>query len=134
MTNFDFLLNIPQFSPFADVAISAERIYRIDVGQSVVACRRALEFAVKWMYSADRALEMPYQDSLVSLINTAEFHDIVPSDVWKRVDFIRKIGNVAAHSSKKVTPDQAALCLENLYAFIDFLAYSYIPDYKSGSY
>ena len=134
MTNFDFLQSIPQFSSFADVAVTAERIYRIDTGQSIVACRRALEFAVKWMYSADSALEMPYQDSLVSLINTAEFHDIVPSDVWKRVDFIRKMGNVAAHSSKKVTPDQAALCLENLYAFIDFLAYCYIPDYKSGSF
>ena len=134
MTNFDFLQPISQFSSFADVAITAEKIYRIDASQSVVACRRALEFAVKWMYSADSALEMPYQDSLVSLINTAEFHDIVPSDVWKRVEFIRKMGNVAAHSSKKITQDQAALCLENLYAFIDFLAYCYIPDYKSGSY
>ena len=134
MTNFDFLQSIPQFSSFADVAVSAEKIYRIDASQSVVACRRALECAVKWIYSADSALVMPYQDTLVSLINTAEFHDIVPSDVWKRVDFIRKMGNIAAHTFQKVTKDQAALCLENLFAFIDFIAYCYISDYKSGSF
>ena len=49
MTNFDFLKNDPQFKTFADVAISAEKILNIDMGASVLNCRRAMEFAVKWM-------------------------------------------------------------------------------------
>ena len=89
MTNFDFLKKEPQFDSFADVAISAEKILNIDMGASVMNCRRAMEFAVKWMYSVDKSLIMPYQDSLVSLINTEEFRDIVDRDLWKRMDFIQ---------------------------------------------
>ena len=54
MTNFDFLKSDPQFSTFSDVAISAEKILNIDAAASVLNCRRAMEFAVKWMYSEKR--------------------------------------------------------------------------------
>ena len=46
MTNFDFLKNEPKFKDFADVAISAERIFQFDYAASVLNCRRAMEFAV----------------------------------------------------------------------------------------
>ena len=77
MTNFDFLLPTPDFSPFAPVAVSAEKLLHIDVDACVLNCRRAMEFAVKWMYSVDRDLVMPYQDTLVSLMNDEKFKDIV---------------------------------------------------------
>ena len=54
MTNFDFLKNTPDFATFADVAISAERLIYLDPAACVFNCRRAMEFAVKWMYSVDR--------------------------------------------------------------------------------
>ena len=63
MTNFDFLLPTPDFSTFAPVAVSAEKLLHIDVDACVLNCRRAMEFAVKWMYSVDRDLVMPYQDT-----------------------------------------------------------------------
>ena len=123
MTNFDFLKKEPQFDSFADVAISAEKILHIDMEASVINCRRAMEFAIKWMYSVDGSLVMPYQDTLVSLMSTEEFRDIVDPDLWRRLDFIRRVGNNAAHNGKKITLDQAKLCLENLYIFLDFVAY-----------
>ena len=134
MTNFDFLKNNPQFKSFADVAISAEKILNIDMGASVLNCRRAMEFAVKWMYSVDSSLVRPYQDTLVSLINTEEFKDIVDPDLWKRMDFIRKLGNNAAHNGKKITLDEARLCLENLYIFLDFVAYCYGEQYEETKF
>ena len=134
MTNFDFLKNEPQFDSFADVAISAEKILHIDMEASVINCRRAMEFAVKWMYSVDGSLVMPYQDTLVSLMSTEEFRDIVDPDLWRRLDFIRKVGNNAAHNGKKITLDQAKLCLENLYIFLDFVAYCYAKDYTEGEF
>ena len=121
MTNFDFLKEEPKFNSFADVAVSAEKILNIDKEASVINCRRAMEFAVKWMYSVDSSLEMPYQDKLVSLLNTEEFRDIVGYDLWKRMDFIRVVGNQAAHGGKKITLDKAKLCLENLFIFMDFV-------------
>ena len=36
MTNFDFLKNEPKFKDFADVAISAERIFQFDYAASVL--------------------------------------------------------------------------------------------------
>jgi len=134
MTNFDIFTADPQFASFADVAVSAEKIYSIDPEASVLNCRRAMEFAVKWMYSVDKALVMPYQDTLVSLMNTEEFRDIIGTDIWRRMDFIRKMGNNAAHSGKKVTPEQAELCLENLYVFLDFVACCYGKEYTEGKF
>jgi len=134
MTNFDFLKNDPQFSGFADVAIVAEKTINIDVESSVFNSRRAMEFAVKWMYSVDSSLVMPYQDTLISLMSTDEFRDIIGTDLWKRMDFIRKMGNNAAHTGKKISYEQAELCLENLYVFLDFVAYCYGNDYQEGKY
>ena len=134
MTNFDFLKSTPDFDAFADVAISAEKILHIDVDSCVLNCRRAMEFAVKWMYSVDRDLVMPYQDNLVSLMNDEKFRDIIGNDIWRRMEFIRKLGNNAAHGGKKVTKEQAELCLENLFIFLDFIAYFYAPEYTEQQF
>lgn len=134
MTNFDFLKQEAKFSSFADVAVSAERILNIDAEASVLNCRRAMEFAVKWMYSVDGSLIMPYQDKLVSLMNAEEFRDIVGPDIWKRMDFIRRLGNNAAHNGRKITFDKAKLCLENLYIFLDFVAYCYADNYTERQF
>ena len=133
-TNFDFLKSNKQFSSFANVAISAEKILNIDPSLCVMNCRRAMEFAVKWMYSADDALKMPNQDNLVTLMSSEDFREIVDSDVLRRMDFIRKLGNIVAHSTKQLTREQAELCLENLFVFLDFVAYCYSSDYESGKY
>ncbi|MDE6608567.1 MAG: DEAD/DEAH box helicase family protein, partial [Lachnospiraceae bacterium] len=118
------------FNSFSDVAISAEKIIHIDIDASILNCRRAMEFAVKWMYSVDKSLPMPYQDNLVSLINTDEFREIVDRDLWRRMDFIRRMGNHAAHTGKKTSFDEAALCLQNLFVFLDFVAYCYADHYE----
>ncbi len=130
MTNFDFLKKDKRFDSFADIAISAENLLHIDIDSCVINCRRAMEFAVKWMYSVDKSLSMPYQDNLVSLMNDEDFRDIVGTDIWRRMDFIRKMGNNVAHATKKIKPEQAELCLENLYYFLDEVAYFYAEDYE----
>ena len=134
MTNFDLFAKIQDFASFTEPAVSAERIYQIDTAACVLNCRRAMEAAVKWMYSVDRALVMPYQDNLVSLIGTDEFRNIVDESLLRRMDFIRKTGNAAAHAGRKITREQAALCLENLFIFLDFVAYCYADDYREGTF
>lgn len=134
MTNFDYLKKDPQFDSFSEVAITAEKIIHIDAESSIINCRRAMEFSIKWMYSVDKSLVMPYQDTLVSLMSTEEFRGIVDADLWKRLDFIRRMGNNAAHTGKKATLEQAILCLQNLYIFLDFVAYCYADDYEEGKF
>ena len=134
MTNFDFLKADKRFDQFADVAIAAEKLLHIDVDSCVLSCRRAMEFAVKWMYSIDDELKMPYQDTLVALMNDETFREIVGADIWRRMDFIRKLGNHAAHSGKKITTEQAELCIENLYYFLDQVAYFYAKTYTEHAF
>ncbi len=134
MTNFDFLLADKQFSSFADVAVAAEKLLHIDVDSCVLSCRRAMEFAVKWMYSVDRDLSMPYQDNLNSLMGDESFRDIVGTDIWRRMDLIRRTANNAAHSGKKVTPEMAELCIRNLFVFMDFVACCYGDDYVEPTF
>lgn len=134
ITNFDYLKNEPQFSTFADVAISAEKVILLDPEASILNSRRAMEFAIKWMYSVDSALEMPYRDNLQSLMNTEEYRQLVGVDLWKRMDYIRRSGNNAAHSNKKLGRDEAMLCLENLFIYLDYVAYCYSDKYEEHSF
>ena len=134
MTNFDYLKQEPKFSSFADVAIVAEKVLKIDIESSVINCRRAMEFAIKWMYSVDKSLERPYQDSLISLMSTEDFHDLVDDALWKRLDLIRKIGNRAAHNGRKISEDEAILCLKNLFIFMDYISYCYSDFYEERQY
>lgn len=64
MTNFDFLKSNTQFNSFPTAA-------------SALNCCRAMEFAVKWMYSVDKSLAKPYQDTMVYLVSTEEFREFV---------------------------------------------------------
>lgn len=134
MTNFDRFLPDPQFTSFAEAAVAAEKILQIDLTACILNCRRAMECAVKWMYSVDGALVKPWQDTLADLMNTEEFRDIVGEDLWRRMDHIRRMGNAAAHGGKALTRAQAELCLENLYIFLDFVAYCYGTDYQEGRF
>ena len=133
MTNFDRFLTDSQFSSFAEAAAAAEKILHIDLAACILNCRRAMECGVKWMYSVDGALVKPWQDTLVNLMGT-EFREIVGKDLWKRMDHIRRMGNAAAHGGKALTRAQAELCLENLYIFLDFVAYCYGTDYQEGQF
>ena len=130
ITNFDYLKTESKFSAFADVAISAEKIILLDPEASIINSRRAMEFALKWMYSVDAELEMPYQDNLLSLMNSEDYRQIIGPELWKRMDFIRRCGNNVAHSNKKLGRDEAMLCLENLSIYLDYIAYCYSDNYS----
>ena len=134
MTNFDFLLSEKKFAKFASAAVTAEKILHIDPEAAVINCRRAMEIAVKWMYSVDSDLSTPFDENLRSLINESDFHDIVGDDLWKRLDIIRKIGNSAAHGGRKISFEEAVLCLENLFVFLDFVACCYGDTYEPQTF
>ena len=128
-TNFDFLTKEKQFEPFAESAVTAERVLPISPVLCATACRTALEFAVKWVYSVDSSLKTPYDDKLVSLISTDEFRGLLPDGLIQKVNYLRYLGNSATHNPKSVNRDQAVLALQNLHSFLDFVAYCYAAEY-----
>ncbi|MCR4705928.1 MAG: DEAD/DEAH box helicase family protein [Lachnospiraceae bacterium] len=133
-TNFDYLKKEPKFNSFSNVAISAERIILMDPEASIINSRRAMEFALKWMYSVEIDLEMPYRDNLKSLMNAEEYRQMIGPDLWNRMDFIRRCGNNVAHTNKKLGRDEAMLCLEYLFIYLDYIAYCYSAFYEAHDF
>ena len=133
-TNFDFFLKEKQFEPFAEAAVSAERVLPISPALCATACRTALEFAVKWVYSVDSSLKKPYDQKLVTLISSEDFKDLIPPGMGAKLNYLRKVGNNATHNPKGVSRDQAVLALQNLHSFLDFVAYCYATDYKEVAF
>ncbi len=128
-TNFDYLKKESKFLSFADVAVIAERMILIDTDSCMFNCRRAMEFAIKWMYSVDSGLEMPYADDLYTLMYEDSFKAFVPPEIFFEIDYIRKTSNKIVHTTKKFSYDIALLCLKNLSAFLDFVSCCYSDNY-----
>lgn len=134
MTNFDYLKKEKEFDSFVDIAIVAERTYKIDVNTCILDCRRAMEAAIKWMFSIDNELVVPYKDNLNALMHVEAFKDIVGDDLWKRLEFIRKYGNEVAHTTKDKANDVAKLCLNNLFCFFDWISCCYGSEYEEKEF
>ena len=129
MANFDFLKETTDYALFAPAAIEAERVYATSPAMCAVGCRKALELAVKWVYSADSSMEMPYKDNLQSLIHEPSFRFAVDYNTWGKLPFIVKLGNLAVHTEKSVQRTDALAALRGLFEFIQWVDYCYGPSY-----
>ena len=130
MTNFSFLLKIPEYALFSPACIEAEKIYATAPAMCAVGCRKALELAVKWVYAADKTMKMPYKDNLQSLIHESSFRFAVDSKTWGKLPFIIKLGNLAVHTERSVQSSDALASLKGLFEFIQWIDYCYGSDYQ----
>ena len=134
MTNFDFLNQDKRFEAFSGAAVAAENIFAVDTASCIMACRRALELGVKWLYSVDSSLVKPYDETLAALIHADAFRNLVKEDLFNRIKYIHKVGNNAAHSTRYITKGQALFALENLFYFMDFIAFCYGENYQKHTF
>ena len=130
MSNFEFLKRKREYTLFAPAAIEAEKIYASAPAMCAVGCRKALELAVKWVYSADKTMKMPYKDNLQSLIHEPSFRFAVDSNTWGKLPFIIKLGNLAVHTERSVQPSDALASLKGLFEFVQWIDYCYGSDYQ----
>jgi type I restriction enzyme R subunit len=128
-TNFEYLINQKEYVLFANACIEAERVFSSSPAMCAVGCRKALELGVKWVYSADTTIEMPYKDNLQSLIHEPSFRFAVVDDTWKKMPFIIKLGNLAVHTEKSVSKSDAVLALKGLFEFVQWIDYCYGANY-----
>lgn len=129
-TNFEYLKNKPEYILFSDTCIEAEKIYNSSPSVCAFCCRKALELAVKWVYSADNTIKMPYRENLQSLIHESSFRNALDTETWKKLPYIIKLGNLGAHSDKKIAKDEVILSLKGLFEFIQWIDYCYGPVYE----
>ena len=134
MSNFDFLKDTKEYALFAPAAIEAERVYASAPAMCAVGCRKALELAVKWVYSADTTMQMPYKDNLQSLIHEPSFRFAVDYNTWGKLPFIIKLGNLAVHTEKSVQKSDALASLQGLFEFVEWIDYCYGPNYEERKF
>lgn len=103
MTNFDFLQENRQFQAFLDSCVEAEKSISFSPALCALGVRKSAELAVKWLYSIDPSLTMPYRGNFSALMFNPSFTDTVDEDTLNRLRYIIKLGNFAAHTSKQVT-------------------------------
>lgn len=129
MSNFEFLQNTKEYTLFASAAIEAEKVYASAPAMCAVGCRKALELAVKWVYSADTTIKMPYKDNLQSLIHESTFKDELDDNTWEKMRYIIRLGNLAVHTERNVQASDALVSLRGLFEFIEWIDYCYGNDY-----
>lgn len=134
MGNFSFLQSKTEYALFAPACIEAEKIYASAPAMCAVGCRKALELAVKWVYSADKTIEMPYRENLQSLIHEPSFRFAVDHNTWGKLPFIIKLGNLAVHTERSVQASDALASLRGLFEFVQWIDYCYGADYEERTF
>jgi type I restriction enzyme R subunit len=128
-TNFEFLKNITEYQLFSNACIEAENVLATSPSMSAVGSRKAFELAVKWVYSADSTVKMPYKDNLQALVHEETFRYALDPATWGKLQYIIKIGNLAAHTERAISQNDAALSLSILFEFVEWIDYCYGSDY-----
>ncbi|MGO5052369.1 DEAD/DEAH box helicase family protein [Lachnospiraceae bacterium LCP25S3_G4] len=134
MSNFEFLTSKTEYELFAAACVEAEKVLTSSPAMSAVGARKALELAVKWVYSADTSISMPYKDNLQSLIHEPSFRFALDGKTWGKMPFIIKLGNLSVHTDKKVSKSDAVLSLQGLFEFVEWIDYCYGNDYQERSF
>lgn len=134
MPNFDFLNDRQEFSLFAPSAVEAEKVFATSPAMCVIGCRKALELAVKWVYTVDKGIQAPYKDNLSALIHEYTFKKQLPPLLFGKIKGIVAFGNIAVHTSKIVPPAFAVQSLKSLFEFIQWVDYSYGSDYQARTF
>jgi type I restriction enzyme R subunit len=134
VTNFSFLKEKSQYKSFTNACLEAEKALIVSPATCAILTRRALELAVKWVYSFDSAVKVPYQDNLSSLIHNASFLAIIDEDLLPLMKYVVKLGNVAVHTNSSINRDEAVLSLHNLHQFVSWIDYCYSDEYTAGEF
>ncbi|MDY4079005.1 MAG: DEAD/DEAH box helicase family protein [Clostridium sp.] len=134
MGNFDFLRDKKIFESFASSCIEAEKSIVVSPATTAILSRRALELAVKWLYSFDNDLVMPYQDNLSSLIHNNCFCEIIDNKLFKPIKYIISLGNVAVHTNSNIKREDVVLSLHNLHMFVSWIDYCYSDNFTAKEF
>ncbi|HHW61998.1 MAG TPA: DEAD/DEAH box helicase family protein [Syntrophomonadaceae bacterium] len=133
-SNFSFLENKDQYKNFSGACMEAEQSISINPAVAALLSRRALELAVKWVYSSDSYLKVPYQDNLSSLIHDRTFKDIITPELFPLIKYVVKLGNIAAHTGSSISREEAVLSLHNLHQFVSWIDYCYSEEYTAAEF
>ena len=122
-SNFDFLKN--NWSEFYEPAIEAEKNVYTAPRTCAFYSRYTMERIVRWLFGHDSYLKLPYQETLSAMMHEQTFKDNLAPGLFNRINYIRKIGNLAVHDKGKISAHESLTALRHLFAFLEWFAKSY---------
>jgi len=132
--NFSFLKEKEIFKSFTQACLEAEKSILVSPATCAILTRRALELSVKWLYSFDEDLKLPYQDYLSSLIHDNSFLMLVDTKMLRLLKYIVSLGNVSVHTNSSIKREEAILALHNLHQFVSWIDYCYADEFTAGEF
>ena len=121
--HFQFLKT--EWSKVYEAAAKAESLAYPDPRTACFYSRRALEIAVEWLFECDTNLTRPYKDDLSAFLFEPSFKRLIGPALHTKLDIIRKLGNLAVHSSKPIRTEDAIAVLRELFHFCYWLGRNY---------
>ena len=123
MSNFDFLRS--EWPQVYESAAKAEALVYPDPRAACFYARRALEFAIQWLYKAEPALTLPYHDNLAALLAEPTFVALATQRIAAKARIIKDQGNRAVHTQKVITQYDALTSCRELFQVTYWLAHRY---------
>lgn len=118
MKNFDYLKDIPELSTLYRYCDAAERNQYADPEVSALNARRALEWMARAILTM-KNVEIPERFHLFDMVTSPEFTEFVNDDrLMMAVHYIRKIGNLGAHTGPPVKRKESFFAVLNIYNFV----------------
>ena len=126
MSNFGFVE--AEWPDLHAEAVRAERFAFVDPRSSCLYARRALEFALTWLYRVDTSLTPPYKDDLSAMLYEPTLRTLVGPALQAKMDLIRRQGNAAVHRTTSVSSQQAVATVRELFHLLFWVARTYACD------
>jgi type I restriction enzyme R subunit len=127
-SNFEFLQS--EWPELYVSVVKVEELVHADARTAGIYARRTLEQLVHWLYTHDRALELPYDDRLDALIRAPGFRKLVGHALVSKADLVRRFGNQAVHSLKPFRTYDALTMAQELFHLLFWLARTYAEGEK----
>jgi type I restriction enzyme R subunit len=120
-TNFDFIkAEWPEV--FADCA-RAEGYGRTDPRSCAFYARRVVEQLVHFIYDIEQ-LPLPYKTDLAAHLGESSFKRVA-GQARTKMDYLRKVGNIAVHENKSISDQTALQVLRELFHIVVWTAFNY---------
>jgi len=115
MSNFEFLQH--EFATLKANAVKSEMYATIDPMLSAICSRKAMESSVKFIYKVDEDLgkKLLKGKDFSSLMHDKKFLDILPSELFDEINFVRKLGNKAVHENQEISKANSMYANKCLY-------------------
>lgn len=124
-SNFDFLLAQKDYKIIKKTAMEAEQSLKTSYPKSVILAERAVKLAVRWMFTHDAGLALPYREAIARLIHEPTLKKLRPEGLDSLVSYILHLGNIVAYRGMTVSREEAVLALRALHCALSWMAACY---------